>query len=504
MKQLMTRLLIFSLLAGLWTPCAAVGAPTGARYDIVIPLAYDSITDVASDCFVTEKDGVCTLRAMDGGALLTGKQSISIGDGWCLALQDGKYGLFRHDGTQIIPCRYSRILPQADGTAIAVDGKEYIRPGSWYGDLCRYDLSTGRITEDLGYGWEGDYPFYSPETSDSSEDPVIQYTGSSDGWGSTGVMAYGAGGQLLLDFTPYCGSVYNELHADCGLLIGYADNGGSLAMNYAFSARGRLLASRAGCSFVSVMGGQYLLNPGDLSIGAGMLLLDGDGNPVADQNTFDRCVYNPSGNRCYPDSVEGGDLLMVSKDGYWGAIRMKPYAFAPDSWAQTEATNAADAGFVPEEIRQYWRDGCTRAEFCQMLAPLVRRYHPEPPAASPAAQFDDCTDGNVLLLAAWGIVEGVGNGNFHPDFFLTRQEAAVMLARAAGVLGLTVPDGTQEFDDADDCAPWSLEAVQTVSNLRSKNGTAVMQGTGDGRFSPLARYTVEQSAVTVWRLSQAL
>ena len=41
----------------------------------------------------------------------------------------------------------------------------------------------------------------------------------------------------------------------------------------------------------------------------------------------------------------------------------------------------------------------------------------------------------VDTAAAYGIVRGVGDGNFNPDSSITRQESAVMLARAAALCG---------------------------------------------------------------------
>ena len=47
--------------------------------------------------------------------------------------------------------------------------------------------------------------------------------------------------------------------------------------------------------------------------------------------------------------------------------------------------------------------------------------------------FTDCGSEAAAAASALGIVNGVGNGEFAPDRFLTRQQAAAMLARATSL-----------------------------------------------------------------------
>ena len=54
----------------------------------------------------------------------------------------------------------------------------------------------------------------------------------------------------------------------------------------------------------------------------------------------------------------------------------------------------------------------------------------------------------VDTAAAYGIVRGVGDGNFNPDSSITRQESAVMLARAAALCGFdTAMEDTSAVPD---------------------------------------------------------
>ncbi|MEG2679573.1 MAG: S-layer homology domain-containing protein, partial [Oscillospiraceae bacterium] len=69
---------------------------------------------------------------------------------------------------------------------------------------------------------------------------------------------------------------------------------------------------------------------------------------------------------------------------------------------------------------------------------------------------------SVGTANAFGIVNGVGGGKMNPQGTITRQEAAVMVANAAGLCGLNVvTDGAavrdvlSPFDDYKAVAPWA-------------------------------------------------
>src|SRR5699024_1383053 len=93
---------------------------------------------------------------------------------------------------------------------------------------------------------------------------------------------------------------------------------------------------------------------------------------------------------------------------------------------------------------------------------------------------------------------------FAPDRFLTRQQAAAMLARAAAYLEYAPNGKAIEFADRDTFADWAVEGISAVSALRcGADAIPLMQGKTDGVFDPGGTYTVEQAAVTVLRLVQS-
>ena len=106
-----------------------------------------------------------------------------------------------------------------------------------------------------------------------------------------------------------------------------------------------------------------------------------------------------------------------------------------------------------------------RAQFCAMAVRALGL-----PQAS-SAGFSDVPEGlwysaPVNAAAAFGAVEGVGGGRFAPLQPITRQQAAVLVARLAKACGLNIRYSADacrnvlsQFGDWQSCAPWAQEAL---------------------------------------------
>ena len=193
--------------------------------------------------------------------------------------------------------------------------------------------------------------------------------------------------------------------------------------------------------------------------------------------------------------------------GFCELYRLPEYTPAPSDWASEDAAEAVELGLVDEDIQWWWKDACTREEFCRMvvrgLEAVTGRSGAELAAGQAAETFSDCDSEAVAVASALGIVNGVGHGQFAPERFLTRQQAATMLARAAAYLGYEPNGESVEFADADTFADWAAESIAAVSALRrGAEEVPLMQGKTGGVFDPNGYYTVEQAAVTVLRMVQ--
>lgn len=117
-------------------------------------------------------------------------------------------------------------------------------------------------------------------------------------------------------------------------------------------------------------------------------------------------------------------------------------------------------------------------------------------AESPFKDYPD--DADILGLYSASIIQGDNNLLFNSLKGITRQEAALILARAAehlGVPGKTV--NLDKYSDVADIADWAASGVSAVAGLE------IMTGMSAQLFDPLGGYTVEQAIVSVDRLVKA-
>ena len=110
------------------------------------------------------------------------------------------------------------------------------------------------------------------------------------------------------------------------------------------------------------------------------------------------------------------------------------------AWAADEVEKAVMAELVPEELQRQYTKPCTRQEFCQLVAAITQKRTGNTVQqlivyrGGTDSSFTDTDNADVLACASLGIVNGVGNGRFAPDAHITREQAATMLVRAAGIL----------------------------------------------------------------------
>ena len=169
-----------------------------------------------------------------------------------------------------------------------------------------------------------------------------------------------------------------------------------------------------------------------------------------------------------------------------------PGASQPSDWAAASVQEAIQLGVVPFELQSGYTQTATRQEICALV---VRFY--ETVTGSPVqgrVSFSDTQDEDVEKAAYLGIVNGVGDGSFHPNDPLTREQAAVMLTRLALRMSKYLPPAEANFTDRAEISPWALEATGTIQ------GCGIMNGVGGGRFAPSLSYSREQCITTLMRL----
>ncbi|MEA4954375.1 MAG: S-layer homology domain-containing protein [Pseudoflavonifractor sp.] len=137
----------------------------------------------------------------------------------------------------------------------------------------------------------------------------------------------------------------------------------------------------------------------------------------------------------------------------------------------------------------------TRAEFAVILVRALGL-----PADGTSAFLDVPTDawysGAVATAVKYGLTEGKGDHQFDPDANITRQEAMLMLQRAAALTGFTGTNGNLDnFADTNNVGSWALYAAKWSV------GSGLIQGT-DGKLNPTANISRAESATIILRLLQ--
>lgn len=205
----------------------------------------------------------------------------------------------------------------------------------------------------------------------------------------------------------------------------------------------------------------------------------------------------------------------ITIKGVESPIRYRVQFFAltdvPSGWAADEIQEAVALGLVPEHLQSRYAANITRYDFSTLIMNFLEQKTgktvdvllSESGKKLNADAFTDTKDPTILAANAFGIVTGKGEGRFDPDGHITRQEAAVMLKRAADALGIDTTGRAASFADHASIASWAVDAVQFVASASDKQtGSKIMGGVGGGRFDPKGPYTRQQAYITVKRLFQ--
>ena len=163
----------------------------------------------------------------------------------------------------------------------------------------------------------------------------------------------------------------------------------------------------------------------------------------------------------------------------------------PSSWAEVSVNAAITANLVPRTLQSKYTQVITRAEFCALAVALYENIKGE---ITERSIFTDTNDVNVQKAAYIGVVSGVGDNKFDPNGTLTREQAAVMLARLTDAIGKPFTIQAPTFADNGNISSWAVDGVGQVQ------AAGIMSGMGDNRFAPQDPYTREQSIITIMRV----
>ena len=167
-----------------------------------------------------------------------------------------------------------------------------------------------------------------------------------------------------------------------------------------------------------------------------------------------------------------------------------------DMGSRLVVTGVGNNNYTPDR-------GITRAEFAAII---VRALGLEPGVGTNGFRDVAATDwycGYVESAAAYGIVNGYGNGSFCPNDKITREQAMAMTARAMKITGLKADLTDSEvssllsaYTDASSVQNYAKESIAACLKTGITNGTRV------NKLSPKAYVTRAEVAVMAQRLLQ--
>ena len=168
------------------------------------------------------------------------------------------------------------------------------------------------------------------------------------------------------------------------------------------------------------------------------------------------------------------------------------------AWARDEINGLAKAGVINGKTGELFapNDTITRAEFAKILMGTLGLASD----AYTTSSFKDVSPDDwcfkyVESAYNLGIINGVGAGTFAPNALITRQDMAVMVARAAQVAGKDISEVAEvkTFADAANISDYAKASVDTLV----KGG--IINGMSDTEFAPLANATRAQAAKILYK-----
>ncbi len=208
-----------------------------------------------------------------------------------------------------------------------------------------------------------------------------------------------------------------------------------------------------------------------------------------------------------PDYTISRGIIVPEKDGlsyrtlnepaleYAVQKAYKQISLDCSNWASDYIVRANDLGISKEGIE--YKKPITREKFCEMIYNMIDKSMSLNWQMVSPNPFCDTDNEKVISLYLEGITKGKGNLTFAPDDILSREEAATILMRAAGAIGIGFPENaydTKVYSDEDLISDWAFASVHYARKI------GIMEGTSKTEFSPKEAYTAQEAIASVLRL----
>ncbi|MCM3626896.1 S-layer homology domain-containing protein [Paenibacillus glycanilyticus] len=170
------------------------------------------------------------------------------------------------------------------------------------------------------------------------------------------------------------------------------------------------------------------------------------------------------------------------------------------AWAQQDAWQAAAKLIVTSDAGGKF-DGARELNRAEVTSLIVRALGILPDRSAAGTAFKDVAAesayaADIAAAKEAGLINGRGSGLFHPTASVTREEAAVILAKALAYAGISARTDSNALNRFTDRNKVSGYAVSSVALLVERG---IMNGVSASRLAPQATVTKEQATVLIMK-----
>lgn len=166
----------------------------------------------------------------------------------------------------------------------------------------------------------------------------------------------------------------------------------------------------------------------------------------------------------------------------------------PAKWAYESISDGIKKKILTSDMLVDFNEPINRADFCDILYSFVQqKYNVDDNEKK--SFFTDTSKQSVNFLADVGIVKGMEDKLFIPNGLLTREQAALMLARITNLFNIQDENSNEnKYNDEDYISEWAQKGVMKMHRL------GIMMGDENECFNPQKNCTKEEVIVAIMRL----
>ena len=166
-------------------------------------------------------------------------------------------------------------------------------------------------------------------------------------------------------------------------------------------------------------------------------------------------------------------------------------------WAEEEIKELYTEGIINgiSENSLGLKNNVTRAEFAAMLVNLFKLEIPEYGGGFSDVSQADWYAGYIQAAYNSGIVSGY-DGYFDPNGCITREQMAVMLAKAAEYADIEIEPEETSFTDSNSISSWAADSIAFAASAK------LIFGRDDGGFAPQDNAKRDEAFAVIYRLKQ--